>query len=279
MSLASHALGRLRHLHRLVLQQERFRLAAGQSPGYLLREARLEKLEERLMLSGDRPTDELLYPLGPPEPVLMAGPQGELAYSGGSGDVFVIDLDARLGWGDYQIQSALVRGGGWALTLASLGSGGDTLLKHGPDVLGRLIEPTRLGLSGLGSDGILAFAASTSSTLADDADPATPGFQGQIELTVATSDASQIETVVLTVGAGATDAHAITVGETTALLRTQQRLNLLGFTDRAGNPLALSGTLDAATQDALRRFQSAIDPDGALAPADASGQLDAMTVA
>jgi len=175
---------------------------------------------------------------------------------------------------DVELTTGVVR----PLTITQ--SGSRLVLGDGPDVVGALVS--EMGTPAEPMLGQLYLAPSTESGLAHDADPAETGFQGQITLTIETGSGPTAEqhTVIVDVTAGysGSGAGAVAAGDVLAALRTQQRLNYLGFGDSAGDALAPTNVFDLPTQEALQLFRAAVDQEGDLAPADADTGLGATTL-
>jgi Ca2+-binding RTX toxin-like protein len=86
-----------------------------------------------------------------------------------------------------------------------------------------------------------------------------PGFQGTITCNLRVDGLSQSFSIVVVPGYSSTLGNAVTFG-TGALdiARQQQRLEFLGFPDRNGNPISLTGQSDAATQWATSLFYNVV---------------------
>ncbi|MHC4715416.1 MAG: LEPR-XLL domain-containing protein, partial [Planctomycetota bacterium] len=292
MSMASRAVQRLEYLYALILRRERLRNALAEAGGGVLgRRPRFEPLEQRLMLSGDWAESVLAGPATPSEQARYAPAERELLvkgltprpldtldFSGGSGDVISVDIDAQAGGVDYDIlQAELTTDVARPLTLSSTADG-RVELRDSTELLGTLVSTNgNPGGTPLTMSGSLYFAPATASDLTEDADSDEPGFQGQFELVIEThaGGVDEQHTVTIDVEAG----HATTgeQGEVAygalSALRVQQRLNYLGFGDITGSGLETTGVMDLATGQALQLFRAAVDADGTLAPADADDTL------
>ena len=198
----------MRGLYRFILNRKRRDPASQGSGAYASCAPELEQLERRLLLSADLglddPADSLFVPVAGIDADVLPHESGDgdiLAmasspppgFSGAAGDVISVDLDLTLGWADYTVISGELGGSGWPVDLVTHAPTGDTLVKRGGVVLGRLIDAGRLGGDPFAESGHLYFAPSTVSDLVDDTDPANAGFQGEIVFTVETSSTGPAE--------------------------------------------------------------------------------------
>ena len=109
--------------------------------------------------------------------------------------------------------------------------------------------------------------------------PGEAGFQGQITLTVQTGIDEQYSIAVdIEPGLSGTGADAIGQGDGLDVLRAQQRLNYLGFRKINGLELELTNVFDQDTQDAVRRFNAAVDAAGTTPVPDEDATLNLDTV-
>ncbi|MBN2473948.1 MAG: M10 family metallopeptidase C-terminal domain-containing protein [Pirellulales bacterium] len=199
-----------------------------------------------------------------------------------TGDVIAMDADVLLHGSDYQLLGAEVVGTGSALTIVTDGGTGDLLLNDaGSETVARAILSQRAEEGGaLFEDvGRLYLVPAVDSSLADDDDPAEPGFQGTLELTVGFDDGFGSQQSVLSVdiqpGHSGSGENSVTINtETLDVLRLQHRLNHLGMRgDASGDVLDLTGTMDAETTSVLQLFQAVVDSQGTATPEEASGEI------
>ncbi len=239
--------------------------------------------------------------------------------TGGTGDMLTIDLNDYSLSTSFAINSIFLPDASEQVTMSPHDLGYE--LSVDGEVFGIIVLPENLdGGQTFATGGVFHFLPSLSSSISFDADPDAPGFQGRVQINVGAdsfeysvffnveagfsaeggigglqSSPSYLMGSPIMAAAASESAESPQDGPfliTDALtienvLRVQQRLANLGFRDASGKVPTQTGSLNQSTIEALRLFQSVVDPFAETVPSTlnlgpeyklASGQLDRNTI-
>ncbi len=209
-----------------------------------------------------------------------------LAVIGRTGDIVKMDIGSMVAGSSFDLSGVSISGGGSTLTKVVEGGTGALLWQDGgSNTVLRAVLSDRAEEAGdpFTSTGRVYIVPSIESSLVDDADAVSEGFQGSLDLTFDYVDGGpQSTTVTLDINAGVsgTGDSAITINPTVLdTMRIQHRLNFLGWRhSAAGDLLDITGSTTATDYvDVLEVLQAALDADGLDEPDDAVGSMDLHT--
>jgi ELWxxDGT repeat protein len=218
--------------------------------------------------------------------------------NGGTGDVISVDLSGFAAGTNFSLRAASLPDQNEVVTFSDgIFPGVQTLSVDG-EVIGEVFLSEAVGDSEFASTGQFHFIPEIGDGLSVDADESLPGFQGilQVDYSVTIDDQPVELSMRINVQAGfqSTFESPFQIRRdpsTVNQLRLEHRLAFLGFRDADGDRPIPDGVTDPATQEALRSFQSTVDPTGRSVPFNpeplglndrvdiAGAQLTALTVA